>query len=324
MGLARSARRCGSWRRCQAAARMTASRAPRILCVGEAMLELASLDLAAGTARASVAGDVYNTAVYLKRMLPEAEVAFATALGRDALSEAMLGRMATEGLSTAHVARLADRAPGLYAVSVDAQGERSFAYWRSQSAARAMLGPGGLDLDAIEAFDALYLSGITLAILPAIDRARLVALAGRMRAQGRLVAFDSNYRPLLWAGENEARAAIGEMWAVASLALPSRDDEAHLHGPESPGALFRRLGAPEAVLKDGAAGPWTWDGTKAWHHPLPRVPRVLDTTAAGDGFNAAYLAARLRGESPEAAVRAGHALAAHIIGHPGAIMPMPA
>jgi 2-dehydro-3-deoxygluconokinase len=51
------------------------------------------------------------------------------------------------------------------------------------------------------------------------------------------------------------------------------------------------------------------------------VTQVVDTTAAGDSFAAAYLAARLGGAAPDAAARAGHQLAGLVVGYPGAIVP---
>jgi 2-dehydro-3-deoxygluconokinase len=55
--------------------------------------------------------------------------------------------------------------------------------------------------------------------------------------------------------------------------------------------------------------------------PVPQIVVPTDTTAAGDSFNAAYLAARLAGEAPVSAAASAHRLAGEVIRHPGAIMP---
>lgn len=290
---------------------------PRIACLGEAMVELSGLDWAGGTARLGVAGDAYNTAVYLARLLPGAEVAFATALGDDALSDAMAARMQAEGVSPRLLRRLPGRLPGLYAIALDG-GERSFHYWRRDSAARAMmdvLGPADL-----AGLDLLYLTGISVAILPPEGRARLLACCEALRAAGGRLAFDGNHRPRLW-GAEDARAALAPFWARADIALPSREDEEALAPGEGLDGLVARIGSPEVVVKDGARGPRVWSGGWVEAGPFPPAPAVVDTTAAGDSFNAAYLAARLRGLPPAGAARAGHALAARVVGHPGAIIP---
>ena len=53
----------------------------------------------------------------------------------------------------------------------------------------------------------------------------------------------------------------------------------------------------------------------------PLTKPAVDTTAAGDSFAAAYLAARLGGAGPEDAARAGHRLAGVVVCYPGAIIP---
>jgi 2-dehydro-3-deoxygluconokinase len=74
----------------------------------------------------------------------------------------------------------------------------------------------------------------------------------------------------------------------------------------------------EVCVKRGDAGCFLADGACV---PVPALVTPVDTTGAGDSFNAAYLAARLAGEPPGEAARAGHILAGTVIRHRGAIMP---
>lgn len=297
-----------------------------IIAIGECMIELSDLDASDGRVRLGFAGDTCNTAIYLARLLGQGgpPVRYATALGQDGLSARMVAALAAEGIDTGLIARLPDKLPGLYAIETGAGGERSFRYWREASAARSMFAAGGLDPDALGPCGMLYLSGITLAILPDRDRARLIDLMRRVVAAGGRAVFDGNYRPRLWASESEARRWMEEAWGAATIALPSIDDEAALFGDTEEAAVLDRLraaGVAEIVLKRGDRGPLVCDGFTVTAPPCPGAPRVVDTTAAGDSFNAGYLAARIGGAAPVDAARSGHALALQVIGHPGAILP---
>lgn len=294
----------------------------RVACIGEAMIELA-LDPNGAQARVGVAGDTLNTAIYLKRSAPSLDVAFVTRLGRDAFSDRIEGCVTSEGLDTSAIERDPDRGPGLYAITTDARGERSFTYWRDNSAARRLFQSGaGTDFSVLDDFDVVYLSAITLAILPDPVRLEFCNWATGFRGAGGRIVFDSNYRPRLWASVDEARARIAGLWSICDIALPSADDEAALTGDatvQDTQARLAVLGVHDGALKRGEAGPISLSAPV--EQTYPRATNVVDTTAAGDSFNGAYLAARLTGADQATALSAGHDLALRVIGHRGAITP---
>jgi 2-dehydro-3-deoxygluconokinase len=285
----------------------------RIVCVGEAMLELSRQG---DGWRLGYGGDTINTAIHLARA--GHDTAYLTALGGDPFSAEIKERWQAEGLDVSLVLTHPSANIGLYAIATDDQGERSFTYWREASAARAMFALDGIDVALAEAetADLLYFSLITLAILPPEGRERLLALARRARR----VAFDSNYRPRLWPSAEEARDARDAAIAVSDIGLPTLEDEAQLlsapWGEDLVAAHWEELGCAETVVKLGAQGARLPDGRIL---APERALDPVDTSGAGDAFNAGYLAARIDGARIEAAVMAGHALAGWTIMRPGAI-----
>ena len=302
---------------------------PRVVCFGECMLELQGE--AFGAMRQGFGGDTLNTAVYLSRCGRSREgerrlrVDYATALGTDSLSDGLIQRWRAEGLGVDLVRRLPDRMPGLYLIELEPGGERRFSYWRDQAAARAYFDAASTPLEEAAAqIDALYFSGISLAILPPAGRERLLALASSLRARGAMVVFDNNYRPRLWPDVAVARASFAAATRIATLALMTLDDEQALWGhADAATALTRTLELPcaEVVVKRGAAPTVVRvAGQAPIEVATEAVPQVVDTTAAGDSFGAAYLAARLAGATPADAAHAGNRLAARVVQHRGALI----
>lgn len=292
----------------------------RLICIGECMIEMAPT----GDGRYSMgfAGDTFNTAWYASRMaFLGLEVAYLSAVGDDALSDQMAAFMRESGI-TPELAVVEGATVGLYLISLD-RGERSFSYWRSSSAARRLADDLGSLEVAVEG-DVAYFSGITVAILPDSGRERLLAALGDVRARGVRVVFDPNIRPRLWRSADEIRRWISAASRYADVALPSFADETeYFYDADTTATADRYLaaGAKVVAVKDGPNDVLVRASDAA---PVfvasERVERVVDTTAAGDSFNAGFLTAWMSDESPTDAARAGCAVAAKVVASPGALV----
>jgi 2-dehydro-3-deoxygluconokinase len=297
----------------------------RISLIGECLIELSGVPF--GALRQHFGGDTLNTAIYLARLASRSvEVSYVTAVGVDALSIEMVRRWETEGIDTSLVLRDLNRRSGLYWIQVDARGERSFLYWRGESAARFLLQHPSFDAVAanLAAADLIYVSAISLAVLPDEDRVKLLGLLRQLARRGVPLALDSNYRPTLWKSPEAARAALAALMPATRVMFVTFDDERELWGDSTPAVTLARLHEAQArsvAIKLGAAGCLYSDGKTAINVAASPVCTVIDTTAAGDAFNAGFLAAWLIERSPEECCRTGNALAGEVIQRPGAIIP---
>lgn len=297
--------------------------ARRFLAIGECMIEFAPTS--DGTYAIGFAGDTFNTAWYARRLAgrDHIEVAYLSAVGDDSLSHQLTGFMDEAGIAPC-LATVQGSSPGVYLIVLN-EGERSFQYWRSRSAARHLAD----DLSPLDGFgrgDMLYFSGITVAILPENSRTRLLEAVDAASARGAAIVFDPNLRPRLWTDAEEMCRWTTRAAQASDIVLPSFDDEATHFEDNDPEATARRYlenGARLAVVKNGAGAVLVRasDGDGFQYQPDP-VTEIVDTTAAGDSFNAAFLIEYLEKSRLREAVRAGCALARHVICHRGALVPV--
>ena len=293
----------------------------RVISIGECMVEFLRQD--DGLWRQGFAGDSLNVAWAMRALMPQgAVVDYLTRVGTDAMSEAMLAMLRGAGIGTGSVTRDLRRTVGLYTIQTDAEGERSFSYWRSDSAARGLAEDPRQLAAALDGADLVYLSGITLAILPPADRAQLLAVLGARGARPFRVAFDPNIRPRLWPDLGAAAKAVTQMAALADILLPTHDDEAQAFGDADALATlarYRALGVPEVVVKDGRQ-PTRFDCEGVAGARAVDPVAAVDTTGAGDSFNGAYLSARLGNASVAEALAVAQRVSAAVVGQRGALV----
>jgi 2-dehydro-3-deoxygluconokinase len=295
----------------------------RFASIGECMVELAPEG--EGLYRRGFAGDTLNTAWTVRALTaPDAvSVDYVSAVGDDPLSADMARFIAGAGIGTAGIAVRPGRTVGLYMITLTGA-ERSFTYWRDASAARTLADDPDRLSAALASVTTAYLSGITLAILTPDARRSLLDALAAVRARGGRVVFDPNVRMRLWKSADECRHWLVEGYRAATIALPTWPDERDLFGDRVMDEAIARIagcGVEEIVFKDGPEPAVVSIGGRVTSVPAVRVAAPVDTTGAGDSFNAGFLAARMAGRDPVEAARLGHRVAGRVITVRGALMP---
>jgi 2-dehydro-3-deoxygluconokinase len=287
-----------------------------IVSAGEVMVEFAG-SANSNAWQQNFGGDSFNTAVYLARA--GLSVGYMTRLGDDGFSNKVLGILRDEHIHLDYVDVIANRQMGLYTIHNSANGERSFSYWRGQSPAREMF-----DQPAkIPACRHFYFSGISLAIIAKTGLNHCIAFLQELKQRNVRIIFDPNYRPKLWSSPEETQRVYKAALALCDLVLPTFDDEQALWGfkdLDECRAFYQQFPISELVIKAPDLSCHVFIDDQ--HIVKATTPvKALDTTGAGDSFNAGYLAARLRNQAVETAIADAQALSAQVVQCRGAILP---
>lgn len=294
----------------------------RLMAVGECMVEL--IHTGNDSCKLGFAGDTLNALIYSKRWVPETDCIFFSAVGLDTFSTKMMSFFEQNDINTVGVARSKNRNVGLYSIVTDESGERSFDYWRDQSAAKVMMSLHKVEPPELDSIDMVYFSGIGLSILNDADKNELLTLIQQYRDRGALIAFDSNYRPSMWSGYQHAQVWFDRAYRVSDIALPGLDDHKSVYHHDCVQDVLNYLnsvGCKEYVVKAGTQGMFGYlEGGLVHHQAFNPAPSQIDTTAAGDSFAGVYLANRLAERSIEFSIKAADAAAREVVQHAGAII----
>ena len=298
-----------------------------IFLFGECMIELmaASQEESSNTMKQSFAGDVFNTAVYLKRTYADVNVQLVTAIGKDQFSVDMIRYFKNENIGSDFVFQSETRIPGLYSIQLDEQGERSFTYWRENSAARQVM--QHIDDEVISQLstgDMFFFSGISLAVIEPDSREKFWTLIDKLKTSGIQVVFDPNYRPRMWSSPKEAQQQFELALHKSDISLPGVDDFEQLFGMTTVEEVYnycKPFGINELIIKNGEQGVLVVVEGIISEFSITPVTNVVDTTSAGDSFNGVYLGSRMEGYSVNNSITLASKAAGFVIQHRGAIAP---
>ena len=297
-----------------------------IFLFGECMIELmtVSQEKSSTHMKQSFAGDVFNTAVYLKRTFNDINVNLVSAVGQDKFSLDMIQYFKNESIGTDFVFQSGTKIPGLYAIQLDEVGERSFIYWRENSAARQVMQHINDNVvKTLSQGDMFFFSGISLAVVAPDARPSFWSMVEKLKIAGVNIVFDPNYRARMWESKAQAKTQFEQAFTHADVLLPGVDDFEQLYGLSTSQAVYdfcKPYQFNELIIKNGEAGICCYINDQAYQFSITPIDSVVDTTSAGDSFNGVYLGARAKGYSLEQAIDLASKSAAFVIQHYGAIV----
>ena len=298
----------------------------KAMFVGECMIELngdiSSLGTSNSNMQVNFGGDTYNSAVYFKRLTDhKTNTFYCTALSNDNFSKKMILRFKNEELNCKYIRTDGNTPPGLYSIEIDERGERSFSYWRDHSPSKKIFtGLNGKALiKNISKADTFYYSGITIGILDEIQQSQLINIGSSAITS----AFDFNFRRQLHSDKKKYKKLFKQINNSIDIHFVSYDDVQELFNVKSPVEVFEILDNKKNLVliryKNNIIFRNNYEDIKTITVPHGEV---IDTTAAGDSFNGAFLALLNNNNNIqiEENILKSHSITREVIRHKGAVI----
>jgi 2-dehydro-3-deoxygluconokinase len=288
-----------------------------IVSLGECLVEFNRGE--GGEFHPGFAGDAFNALFYAARL--GARTGFISSVGDDLFTPMIVEGIEREGIDTSRLLRIEGRRNGLYFIELDERGEYTFHFWRERSAATlTLLRQGVPELASyISTARVLLITGVTLAVME--GEGGMKELLEMVKGET-AIAFDTNYRARLWSSPAAYRERFEPLLPLIDILLPTRSDLEAIYPGEPVGAVIERCavaGPATIAMKCGADGCALWDGSALRIEPPPEPIEPIDTTGAGDAFNAGFLAMLLRDEPLGSCCTTGQRVAARALRVRGAI-----
>ncbi|MEM1507358.1 MAG: sugar kinase [Candidatus Bathyarchaeia archaeon] len=301
-----------------------------IVGIGEVLIDFIATEpvsyIEASTFRKFFGGAPMNTLIGAVRL--GLAVGAITVVGDDPFGYFLLKELERNGVDISRVKVKRDvRTTLAFVVNDPETGERMFIFYRSPWVKRTSvdsLSPEDIDYDYISSAKILHVSGFALSVNP--SRKAILDAAMYAKKRGVKVSFDPTLRLDVWRSEKTIKAIYSKVLRLSDIAMFSREEAEFTFGtsePERAADKALRYGVEIVGIKLGERGAFvkTKDGRKVYAPAFKVKP--VDTTGAGDGWNAGLLLGVIKGWDLEKCVKIANAVGAFVVTKHGAITALP-
>lgn len=259
-----------------------------ILSIGEILIDLTQTGSEHSIPQyaANPGGAPANVAVAAAKM--GASAAFIGKVGQDAFGALLRRTLIDNGVSDTGLFETAYAPTTLAVVSVDGKGERSFSFYRDNSADTLLTETEALSVLS-ECPKVLHFGSVSLTVDP--SRSATLSAVQTAKKLGAIISYDPNYRPSLWPDESTATRWMKAPLELVDILKVSDEELPLLAGTPDLKAGSQTLleaGAKLVLVTMGDNG--VFYRTKSGTGHVPAVPtQVADTNGAGDTFFGAVL-----------------------------------
>lgn len=292
----------------------------KICSIGECMIELTNIDNK--NYSLSVAGDTLNFCFYLNKEL--FNVFYFTSIGNSEMSKEALFFFKKNNINTQLVHKDLNNEIGLYIIKNKKSGEKKFYYWRDNSAAKYYL--NNLNVKKIskkiQNFDFLYLSGITLSLIEIKNLNNIIDFINFCKSKNCKIIFDLNIRIKRW-NKKKLLSFLNIILLKVDIFFASGEDVKFWKGNDKISTFLditRKNKIPHGIYRKNAKCNYAFLKKDKYIIQNKILNKVVDSSGAGDGYNATYLSNFIQTNDPKKALIAASKIGAKIIMKKGAIV----
>ncbi len=290
-----------------------------VCSIGEAMIEISNIKNS--LYNQSFAGDTLNFCNYLDK--EKINAFFLSAIGKSEINQSLLDFVKSKKISTKYIKKINQFEVGLYLIKNKDNGEKQFFYWRDESAAKHYF--NNIDFinlyKELKNFDYIYFSGITLSIIHISKLNNFIKLLKLLKSKKIKIVFDFNIRPSRWNKKNLNNFFDSVLKFVDICFLSGEDMNywKNKNNIKSYDQIVRKYKLKHSIFRKNAKFTYVFLNKTRYVFKNKLLKTVVDTSGAGDGFNAAYLSNFIVNNDPVLALKAGSSLGSKIVMKKGAI-----